>query len=91
MSAGQEHRFMADSIRVPTNTESLIVLNVQAVTNGDGVPTINTKLINGLGRAEKSTNIYVVYSEEQNVSTDLYRHGRSSSDGGDHSRRLFER
>ncbi len=67
--------FMADSIRVPTNTESLIVLNVtfQAVTGGDGAPVINTRLINGIykGRAEKDPEHLVVYSEEQNVSTDL--------------------
>ena len=67
--------FMADSIRVPTNTESLIILNVtfQAVTNGDGAPAVNTKLINGIykGRAEKDPEHLVVFSEEQNVSSDL--------------------
>jgi glyceraldehyde 3-phosphate dehydrogenase len=67
--------FMADSIRVPTSTESLIVLNVtfQAGTNGDGLPPINTKVINNIykTRAEKDQEHLLLYSEEQNVSTDL--------------------
>ena len=66
--------FMADSIRVPTNTESLIVLNVtfQAVSNGEGTP-INTKVINGIYKAKASSDPehLPLYSEEQNVSTDL--------------------
>lgn len=67
--------FMADSIRVPTNTESLIVLNVtfQAVSNGNGATPINTKVINGIykTKAEKDPEHLLLYSEEQNVSTDL--------------------
>ncbi len=67
--------FMADSIRVPTNTESLIVLNVtfQAVSNGNGAMPINTKVINGIykTKAEKDPEHLLLYSEEQNVSTDL--------------------
>jgi glyceraldehyde 3-phosphate dehydrogenase len=67
--------FMADSIRVPTNTESLIVLNVtfQAVSNGNGSMPINTKVINGIykTKAEKDPERLLVYSEEQNVSSDL--------------------
>jgi glyceraldehyde 3-phosphate dehydrogenase len=67
--------FMADSIRVPTNTESLIVLNAtfQAVSNGNGVMPINTKVINGIykTKAEKDPEHLLLYSEEQNVSTDL--------------------
>jgi len=68
--------FMADSIRVPTNTESLIVLNVtfQAPSNGNGTNLpINTKVINGIykSKAEKDPEHLLLYSEEQNVSTDL--------------------
>ncbi len=67
--------FMADSIRVPTNTESLIVLNVtfQAVSDGNGSMPINTKVINGIYRtkAENDPEHLLLYSEEQNVSTDL--------------------
>jgi glyceraldehyde 3-phosphate dehydrogenase len=66
--------FMADSIRVPTTTESLIVLNVtfQAVSGGGTTP-INTAVINGLykRKAEKDPETLLRYSEAQNVSTDL--------------------
>ncbi len=66
--------FMADSIRIPTNTESLIVLNVtfQASANGDAT-AINTKVINGIykAKAEKDPEHLLRYSEEQNVSSDL--------------------
>jgi glyceraldehyde 3-phosphate dehydrogenase len=67
--------FMADSIRVPTNTESLIVLNVtfQAVPTGDSPAQINTKTINGIykTKADNDPERLLLYSEEQNVSTDL--------------------
>jgi glyceraldehyde 3-phosphate dehydrogenase len=67
--------FMADSIRVPTNTESLIVLNAtfQAASNGNGSMPINTKVINGIykTKADKDPEHLLLYSEEQNVSTDL--------------------
>ncbi len=68
--------FMADSIRVPTNTESLIVLNVtfqtRAGKRGKNIP-LTTEVLNDIYR--KASGIgpgnLVVYSEEQNVSTDL--------------------
>jgi glyceraldehyde 3-phosphate dehydrogenase len=68
--------FMADSIRVPTNTESLIVLNVtfQSRINKEGTaPTISTKMINDLYRhvAENDHENLLIFSEEQNVSVDL--------------------
>lgn len=67
--------FMADSIRVPTNTESLIILNVtfQALPEGNGSAPINTKMINGIykTKADKDPERLIRYSEEQNVSTDL--------------------
>jgi len=67
--------FMADSIRVPTNTESLIVLNAtfQVASNGDGSAPVNTKVINGIYRtkADNDPERLVLYSEDQNVSTDL--------------------
>ncbi len=68
--------FMADSIRVPTNTESLIVLNVTFQTRaGRGAKNIplTTEILNGIYRqaAEKGPGNLVVYSEDQNVSTDL--------------------
>ncbi|MDD4997869.1 MAG: glyceraldehyde 3-phosphate dehydrogenase NAD-binding domain-containing protein [Syntrophales bacterium] len=68
--------FMADSIRVPTNTESLIVLNVTFQTRaGKGTKNmpLTTEILNGIYRqaAEKGPGNLVVYSEDQNVSTDL--------------------
>ena len=68
--------FMADSIRIPTNTLSLIVLNVtfQARLNKEGyVANLNTKMINDLYKnaAESNPEKLVLYSTEQNVSTDL--------------------
>lgn len=68
--------FMADSIRVPTNTESLIVLNATFQTGaaGGGKKTgLSTGVINDIYRkaAANDGERLVVFSEEQNVSTDL--------------------
>lgn len=67
--------FMADSIRVPTNTESLIVLNAtfQSRANKDGViaPLSRDRLNDIYKKAANDPDHLVVYSEEQNVSTDL--------------------
>lgn len=68
----QDIGFMADSIRVPTNTESLIVLNATFQPHGN-TPSITTKSINDLYKriAENDPERLLIYSEEQNVSTDL--------------------
>lgn len=68
--------FMADSIRVPTNTESLIVLNAtfQTHRNTDCKDApLTTETLNRIYRkaSEKDPEHLVVFSEEQNVSTDL--------------------
>ena len=67
--------FMADSIRVPTNTESLIVLNAtfQSRANKDGAnaPLSRDRLNDIYKKAANDPDHLVVYSEEQNVSTDL--------------------
>lgn len=65
--------FMADSIRVPTTTESLIVLNATFQAKNGTAALVNTKLINGIYQkvAEKDPEHLLVYSAEQNVSTDL--------------------
>ncbi len=67
--------FMADSVRIPTSTSSLIMLNVTFKTelNEAGEPKLNRELINDIyktaaGGAQKGM---VVFSEKQNVSTDL--------------------
>ena len=67
---------MADSIRVPTNTESLIVLNLtfQARVGADGIAySVNTKMLNDIYKkaAAIDPEHLVIFSEEQNVSSDL--------------------
>jgi glyceraldehyde 3-phosphate dehydrogenase len=68
--------FMADSIRVPTNTESLIVLNVTFQSllgkTGKGTP-LTTETINNIYRKVSADDPehLVLFSEEQNVSADL--------------------
>ena len=66
--------FMADSIRVPTTTESLIVLNITfPAPKGSGDVTLNRDSINEIYKraAANDPEHLVVYSEEQNVPTDL--------------------
>jgi glyceraldehyde 3-phosphate dehydrogenase len=68
--------FMADSIRVPTSTMSLIVLNAtfQARANKQGAEmVINTKMMNELYRkaAENNPERLIRFTMEQNVPTDL--------------------
>jgi glyceraldehyde 3-phosphate dehydrogenase len=69
--------FMADSIRVPTNTESLIVLNAtfqfQGNKNGSNGLLLTREVLNDIYRkaSENDPEHLVLFSEEQNVSTDL--------------------
>jgi len=67
--------FMADSVRVPTTTVSLINLNVTFHTriNDLGEPNINRKLLNDIYREASlgAQKDLLVYSERQNVSADL--------------------
>lgn len=67
--------FMADSVRIPTNTVSLITLNVTFHTHltDTGQPVINHNFINEIYRevAEGSQKGLLRFSETQNVSTDL--------------------
>ena len=68
--------FMADSIRIPTSTESLIVLNVtfQSKMNPDGSPlTLDTGTINRIYEeaGERDPDKLLVFSMDQNVSSDL--------------------
>jgi len=66
--------FMGDSIRVPTNTLSLIVLNAtfQAQGNGKGdKASIDTKKLNDIYAKVAEANPLVRFTMQQNVSTDL--------------------
>jgi glyceraldehyde 3-phosphate dehydrogenase len=68
--------FMADSIRVPTSTESLIVLNVtfQTRIKKDGTKTpLTTKKLNEIyqKKSDNDPEHLLIFSLDQNVSTDL--------------------
>ncbi|WHH60793.1 glyceraldehyde 3-phosphate dehydrogenase NAD-binding domain-containing protein [Petroclostridium sp. X23] len=67
--------FMADSIRVPTSTVSLISLNLTFRTEltESGTPIINHNFINDIYRkaAAGAQKDLLVFSENQNVSSDL--------------------
>jgi len=67
--------FMADSVRIPTASVSLIILNVtfQSETLPDGTVTIDRDAINAIYReaAEGEARGLLKYSEEQNVSADM--------------------
>jgi glyceraldehyde 3-phosphate dehydrogenase len=67
--------FMADSVRIPTNTVSLIILNLTFHTSLDdaGEPIITHLLLNDIYRqaGQGSQRGMLVYSDRQNVSSDL--------------------
>ncbi|MEN8258520.1 MAG: glyceraldehyde 3-phosphate dehydrogenase NAD-binding domain-containing protein [Thermodesulfobacteriota bacterium] len=65
----KEIGFIAESVRIPTSTGSLIVLvlNLQDTLEDP----INRAKINGIYEAYGKTTSYLEYSEEQNVSTDI--------------------
>jgi glyceraldehyde 3-phosphate dehydrogenase len=67
--------FMADSVRIPTSTVSLISLNITFNTrmNGNGAPVINAAYINNLyqNAASGPQQGLLHFSEKQNVSSDL--------------------
>ena len=67
--------FMADSIRIPISTVSLINLNATFHTDLDekGEPVINRELINEVyaKAAKGAQKDLLVYSERQNVSADI--------------------
>jgi glyceraldehyde 3-phosphate dehydrogenase len=68
--------FMADSIRVPTSTMSLIVLNAtfQTRINKQGVAmAINTKMVNEIYQkaAQNNPDHLIIFTMEQNVPTDF--------------------
>ncbi len=67
--------FMADSVRIPTVTASLVILNVTFQTEmlPDGTVSVDRDAINTIYReaSEGEAKGLVKYSEEQNVSTDM--------------------
>jgi glyceraldehyde 3-phosphate dehydrogenase len=67
--------FMADSVRIPTSTVSLIILNVTFQTDAapDGTVSIDRDAINAIYRdaSEGEAKGLLKYSEQQNVSADM--------------------
>jgi glyceraldehyde 3-phosphate dehydrogenase len=65
--------FMADSIRIPTSTVSLIVLNATFQAYGNKQMAINTKMLNELysKAAANNPDKLIKFTMEQNVSADL--------------------
>lgn len=67
--------FMADSVRIPTSTVSLIALNItfNSRMNGNGEPVINANYINNIydEAAKGPQKDLLVYSAKQNVSADM--------------------
>ncbi|MCB2187943.1 MAG: glyceraldehyde-3-phosphate dehydrogenase [Deltaproteobacteria bacterium] len=64
--------FIAESVRIPTASGSLIILVVNLQDEGEG-GVIRRETINGIYRqaAENDPDGYLLYSEEQNVSRDI--------------------
>lgn len=64
--------FMAESVRVPITTGSLIILVVTLHEETDR-PSINRNLINSIYReaSEREKRGYIKYTDEQNVSSDI--------------------
>ncbi|MDH3521161.1 MAG: hypothetical protein OEM49_11955 [Myxococcales bacterium] len=71
----REIGFMADSVRIPVLTESLIILNVtfQSQVGAGGQSSVNRELLNRIYQEASSGTQkgLLVYSEEQNVSADV--------------------
>jgi glyceraldehyde 3-phosphate dehydrogenase len=67
--------FMADSVRVPIPTESLIILNVtfQSQIGSDGRSSVHQEMLNRIYQeaASGSQKGLLVYSEAQNVPSDV--------------------
>jgi len=71
----REIGFMAESVRIPISTGSLIILAIDIQDDPDQEPT-NRDLINQIYKdaAKKNEKGYLQYSDEQNVSTDMIGH-----------------
>jgi len=61
--------FMAESVRIPVTTGSLIVLVVNFQDDNDGL--VKRRLINSIYRDFAKRSEFLEYSEEQNVSSDI--------------------
>ncbi|HLC15196.1 MAG TPA: glyceraldehyde-3-phosphate dehydrogenase, partial [Thermodesulfovibrionia bacterium] len=62
--------FIAESVRIPTTTGSLVIL-VVTIQEGGAQITISREAINNIYQEAASRSDYLLYSEEQNVSCDI--------------------
>ena len=62
--------FIAESVRIPTNTGSLIILVLNLQDESMENP-IKRKLVNSIYRDYAKNSAYLEYSDEQHVSTDI--------------------
>jgi len=62
--------FIAESVRIPTNTGSLIILVLNLQDESMEKP-IKRKLVNSIYRDYGKNSVYLEYSDEQHVSTDI--------------------
>ena len=71
----QKIGFVAESVRIPTSTGSLIILAIDIQDDAGQEPT-NRDIINQIYKdaAAKDEKGYLLYSYEQNVSTDMIGH-----------------
>lgn len=71
----EEIGFMADSVRIPTNTVSLIILNItfSSKMNEKGEPVVNKSFLDAVytDAANGAQKGMLVHSQKQNVSADL--------------------
>ncbi|MBF0154900.1 MAG: glyceraldehyde-3-phosphate dehydrogenase [Magnetococcales bacterium] len=87
--------FMAESVRIPTSTGSLVILSVN-MQSANAVSPINRSDINTIYKdaAEGSYAGYLVYSDVQNVSSDIigFPHAAASIEASEtHTRTAFTR
>lgn len=68
--------FIAESVRIPTSSGSLIILVVTFTEEANKPPVIDRNLVNKIYRdaQEKEKRGYIKYTEEQNVSSDIIGH-----------------
>jgi glyceraldehyde 3-phosphate dehydrogenase len=71
----KEIGFVAESVRIPTSTGSLIILAIDIQDDSHDAPT-DRDLVNRIytEAAEKNEKGYLKFSEEQNVSADMIGH-----------------
>ncbi|MDQ7787181.1 MAG: glyceraldehyde 3-phosphate dehydrogenase NAD-binding domain-containing protein [Thermodesulfovibrionales bacterium] len=68
--------FIAESVRVPTSSGSLIILVVTFSEEANKPPVIDRELVNKIYRdaEQKEKRGYIKYTDEQNVSSDIVGH-----------------